>query len=324
MAQPTRGQVHVNQALTDVSVAFLQADTKYITKDIFPMLPVNHQSDTYYIYPKDQWFTDEMQERAAGEQSAGSGYDLTTDTYACKVYALHKMVADQIVANSDPAIDNDADATKFLAQKYLINLEKRWVTQFFGTGLWTGSSTGGDVTPGNLWDTAAGDPVLDVQTQLDAAEEKTSYRPNIMVVPPNVNRALRNNEDIKDRLKYVMPFKEADITDELMAQVLGVGKYKVGRATHNTAVEGAAAADMNYIFSGTNAALYYAAPSPGLMVPTAGYTFTWSNLIPGGSGQTITSWRDNDRKAQKIEIEASDSLKLVAADMGVFFTGVVS
>lgn len=324
MPQPTRGQVHVNQALTDVSVAFLQADSKYITRDVFPMLPVEHQSDTYYIYPKDQWFTDEMQERAAGEPSAGSGYDLDTDTYACKVYALHKMVADQIVANSDPAIDNDADATKFLTQKYLINLEKRWVTQFFGTGIWTGSSTGTDIVPTNKWNTAAGDPVLDVQTELDAAEEKTSYRPNIMIVTPDVNRALRNNEDIKDRLKYVMPFKEADITDELMAQVLGVGNYKVGRATHNTANEKAAAPTMNYIFSGETAGLYYSAPSPGLMVPTAGYTFTWANLIPGGSGQTITSWRDNDRKSQKIEIEASDALKLVAADMGVFFTDLLA
>lgn len=323
MPQPTRGQVHVNQALTDVSVAYLQADSKYIARQVFPMLPVEFQSDEYFVYPKDQWFTDEMAQRAPGEPSAGSGYDISTDTYACKVYALHKLVPDQIVANSDPAIDNDADATRWLTQKYLINLEKRWASAFFTTGTWTGSSTGGDITPGNLWDTAAGNPVLDVQKELDATEEKTSFRPNVMVVTPGVNRALRNNEDIKDRLKYVMPFKEADITDELMAQVLGVGKYLVARATHNSAVEGATA-NMSYIMNGQDAALYYAAPTPGLMVPTAGYTFTWSNLIPGGSGQTITSWRDNDRKSQKIEIEASDSLKLVASDLGVYFDGVIS
>lgn len=324
MPQPTRGQVHVNQALTDVSVAFLQSDAKYIARQVFPMLSVEHQSDEYYVYPKGQWFTDEMKQRAPGEPSAGSGYDIETDTYACKVYALHKLVADQIVANSDPAIDNDADATRFLTQKYLINVEKRWATEFFQTGVWTGSSTGGDITPANLWDTAAGNPVLDVQKELDACEEKTAQRPNVMVVSPSVNRALRNNEDIKDRLKYVMPFKEADITDQLMAQVLGVGKFLVGRATHNTAVEGASADVMSYVFSSADAALYYAPPSPGIMIPSAGYTFTWSNLIPGGTGQTITSWRDNDRKAQKIEIEAADALKLVAADLGVFFSGAVS
>jgi hypothetical protein len=324
MPQPTRGQVHVNQALTDVSVAFLQADTKYIARQVFPMIPVEFQSDEYFVYPKDQWFTDEMEQRAPGEPSAGSGYDLEADSYACKVYALHKLVPDQIVANSDPAIDNDADATRFLTQKYLINLEKRWANTFFTTGIWTGSTSGGDETPANLWDTAAGNPVNDVQKEMDAMEEKTSYRPNVMAVTPKVNRALRNNEDIKDRLKYVMPFKEADITDELMAQVLGVGRYLVGRATHNTAVEKAASANMSYIMNGNDAALYYAAPNPGLLVPTAGYTFTWSNLIPGGSGQTITSWRDNDRKSQKIEIEASDAQKLVASDLGVYFDGVVS
>jgi hypothetical protein len=144
-----------------------------------------------------------------------------------------------------------------------------------------------------------------------------------MVVPPHVNRAIRNNEDIKDRLKYVMPFKEADITDELLAQVLGVGTYKVGRATYNSAKEGLTPV-MQYVYPTDKAALYYAAPNPGLMVPTAGYTFVWSNLIPGGAGSTITSWRDNDRKSQKIEIEAADDQKLVASDLGVFFSDVLT
>ena len=323
MPQPTRGSVHVNQALTDVSIAYLQDDSKYVARKVFPMIPVQYQSDDYYVYPRGQWFTDEMQQRAPGAASAASGYDLSTDTYSCKIFALHKLVPDQIVANSDPAIDNDADAVKWLTQKYLINLEKRWATSYFSTGLWTGSSTGSDITPGTKWDAAAGDPVLDVQTQLDAVEEKTSMRPNVMLVTPEVNRALRNNEDIKDRLKYVMPFKSADITDELMAQVLGVGTYLVGRATHATSNEGGTLA-MSYIFSGDKAALFHAAPSPGLMVPSAGYTFQWSNLIPGGAGQTITSWRDNDRKSQKIEIEASDDPKLVAADLGAFFDDVLT
>jgi len=42
------------------------------------------------IYSKDDWFGDEVQERAPGTKSAGGGYEVdTTPTFYCKKYAFH-------------------------------------------------------------------------------------------------------------------------------------------------------------------------------------------------------------------------------------------
>ena len=83
--------------------------------------------------------------RAPGTESAGAGYDLSTDSYSANVIALHKDVADQIRQNADAPLDMDADATKFLTQQMMIKRDKDWASSFFSGGTWTGSTTGADI-----------------------------------------------------------------------------------------------------------------------------------------------------------------------------------
>ena len=124
MPQPTPRDVHVDAALTNVSVAYMQDQTNFIADKIFPIVPVEHQSDVYFKYDKGAFFRDEAQVRAPASESAGSGFDLTTDNYMCKKWALHKDVDDDTVANADPAIDPYRDATTFVMQNLLIRRER--------------------------------------------------------------------------------------------------------------------------------------------------------------------------------------------------------
>ena len=39
--QPSSSDVHIDQALTNMSVAFLQADTQFVARRVFPEIPVN-------------------------------------------------------------------------------------------------------------------------------------------------------------------------------------------------------------------------------------------------------------------------------------------
>jgi hypothetical protein len=72
-AQPTLSQVHVAAPLTNIAVAYMQDDNNYIADKIFPIVPVEFQSDLYYKWSKDDFFRDEAQQRADGQESAGSG-----------------------------------------------------------------------------------------------------------------------------------------------------------------------------------------------------------------------------------------------------------
>lgn len=321
MPQPTLSDVHVDRPLTNISIAFIQKATDFIASRVFPNVPVSKKSDVYYSYDRDAWFRDEMEKRAPGTESAGSGYTLNADNqYSCDVWALHKDVSDQVRANSDIPLDADRDATLFLTQKGLLRKEKQFVTKYFTTSIWTGSSTGGDITPSTLWSNSASTPVEDIEAQADAMQTKTGFRPNKLVVGPAVHRALKNHPDIRDRIKYV---QKAILTEDILAALLGVDEYMVARATNNTAKEGAALA-MSDLY-GKHALLCYTNPNPSLMQPSAGYIFSWTGLLGAGAfGTRMKKFRIDRLESDRNEIDMAFDMKKVAADLGVFFASAVA
>jgi hypothetical protein len=61
------------------------------------------------------------------------------------------------------------------------------------------------------------------------------------------------------------------------------------------------------------------------MVPSAGYTFTWSGLLGSNVlGTRISRFRMEHLKSDRIEIEQAFDHKKVAADLGGFFLNAVS
>ena len=60
MPQPTASDVHVNTPLTMISIAFLQDQSEFIADQCFPTVPVQKQSDRFYVYDKDAWFRSDL------------------------------------------------------------------------------------------------------------------------------------------------------------------------------------------------------------------------------------------------------------------------
>jgi hypothetical protein len=317
MPQPTVNDVHVDAVLTGISVAYMQLAENFVASQVFPTVNVSKQSDLFYTYSQADFWRDQVEHRADGTESAGSGYGLSTDSYSAKVYALHKDVADKVRANTDNPLNADRDASKFLAQQMLIKQEKDFVTNFFSAGVWTD-----DVTPGTLWSAASSDPIGDVQTGINTVRARTGYVPNTLTVAYDVFAVLKNHVDIVDRYKYT---SSASVTSDMIAAVLGVDRILVEGAMTNTAVEGATAV---YTQLGVkDALLSYAPSSPGLMQPSAGYNFNWTGLAnTGGFGTAaaVSTFRMDELKADRIEIEAAWDLKLVSADLGYFFENAIA
>src|SRR5574343_1017852 len=102
---PTVADSHVNTALTAISVAYVQDQTRFVADRVFPIVHVPKQSDRYFIYDRGDFNRDEMELRAPGTESAGAGYRLdNTPTYYCNKYSLHRDVPDDLIANSDAVL----------------------------------------------------------------------------------------------------------------------------------------------------------------------------------------------------------------------------
>ena len=326
MPNPTASDVHVNAALTNISVAFMQEDNSFVADRVFPIVPVPKQSDRYFVYNKGDFFRSEAQLRAPGSPSAGSGFSIdNTPSYFADVYAIHKDIDDQIRANSDAAINPDRDATLYVTQQLLLRRELTWANTFFSaTAGWTGSTTAGNVAVGNLlngaWSAAGSTPIEDIDRQQDAMQRLTGYRPNKLVVGTQVHRVLKNHPDVLDRIRYT---QEGIVTEQLLASLLGVDEYMVARATNNTANSGAA--DVMAMVAVQNSALLcYSAPNPGLMTPSAGYMMAWNGLLGSGpSGNRIKRFRMEHLASDRIEGELAFAAQLVSAELGCYFDQVV-
>lgn len=319
MPQPTRSEVHVNRPLTNISIAFMQQANKFVSTQVFPNIPVQKQSDRFFVYEKGQWFRVEAQKRAPGTESAGSGFNIdNTPTFFTDVFAVHKDVDDQTRQNADNPINLDRDATEFVTQQGLLKREQEWSDAFFTTGVWDTDLTGGvDFTQ---WDDAASTPIEDIHEQSLTIARATGFKPNVLVLGPDVFNALRNHADILDRIKFT---QRGVVTTELLAALFDVERVLVPEGVVNSAKEGAA--DSIDFFFGKQALLAFSNPRPSILTPSAGYTFSWNGLLGAGAmGNRISRFRMEQLKSDRIELEMAFDMKVVASELAVFFDSAVS
>lgn len=314
-----QSDVHHDAILSNVSVAYIQDQSQYISTKVFPIVHVDKQSDKYYTWPKENWLRDEAQKRADNTESVGGGYELSTDTYFAEVWAFHRDLGRQLRANADSQMRLEENAVKFVTQRLLMRQEVQWVTDFFTTSIW-----GTDTTVTNTWDDyTSSDPIEDIETAKEAISSVTGFEPNTLVMGKQVWRRLRNHPDIRDRVSGISGNGGKQVSTQQLATLFEVDRLFVHRGIKATNKKGATPA-YSYIL-GKHALLCYVPDAPGLEVPSAGYTFSWDG-VTGGAGTDVNMdvFDIREKKTRRVEGEMAWDNKVVAADLGVFFPSVVA
>lgn len=324
---PNMSDAHIDRAMTNISVAYLQDETAFIADKVFPIVPVRRQSDLYYKYDKGDFMRDEAKQRAAFSESAGGDYGVeASEPYYCRKHAFHKDISPEERLNYDEPLNADTDATTFVTQKMLIRREMAWASKYFKAGVWgtekTGVAASASGTQFIQWDKEGSDPIRDITNAGVEMAAATSFRPNTLVLSPYVFNALKNHYDILDRIKYT---EKGIVTTDLLATLFEVDRVLVAWAVVNSADKGAAD-DIDFIY-GKNALLCYSAPNPGLRQPSAGYIFAWTGLEGAGAfGNRIVRLPMDmlGLGTERIEGEMAFDCQQVSADLGTFFTGAVA
>lgn len=317
-AQPTLSDVHVNRPLTDLSVGWIQDQTEFVADKVFPMVPVQKQSDSYYTYSRADFYRSQAQRRAPGTESAGGGFTLSTDTYVTHKYAIHKDVPDDIRQNADAALNVDQDATDWVTQQLLLIREITFLTQYFTSGVWTSQST-----PGTLWSAGGSTPIQDIRQRIIDRKGATGFKPNTILCGPRVYQVLIDHPDIVARINGGQtPGGPALANLDTLARIFDVDRFLVAWGVQNSAAEGLA--ESTDFIAGKHLLLCYSAPRPGLMMPSAGYIFGWTGLLGSGAyGNRMKRFRDEKTESDRIEGELAFDCKLVANELGHFFASAV-
>jgi len=324
----TPSAVHVDQPLTNLTLAYAQSQENFIADKVFPTVGVSKQSDKYYIYDRANMNrTGDVAKLAPRTEVNRIGMTLSTSSYFADVYGLGMDFDEQTLANEDAMLDIRSAGAETLAMRLMIHREEQFATNFFSTGVWGTDNT---LSGTDQWsDYTNSTPIQDVTAARRAVQLASGgFKPNTMVVGKEVRDKLINHPDILARLNGgATVTNTALITDAKLAEIFEVENFYVMEAVKNSSVEGVA--ESNAFIGGKNALLAYTPSTAGLMSPAAGLTFAWNNLEGVNNlGITVESFSDDALKRQQIaemiQVKMSYDMKVVGADLGYLFANAVA
>jgi hypothetical protein len=337
MPMLTPSSVHIDQPLTNLTLAYVQEQSNFIADKVFPTVGVQRQSDKYYIYDRAGMNrTGDVKKLAPRTEVERIGMAISNSSYFADVYGLGMDFDEQTLANEDAVLEIRSAGAQTLVNRVLIHREEQFASTFFADSVWgteyTGVANADNDTAAEVtqWsDYTNSTPIVDVTTARRTMQLKSGgFKPNTMVIGKEVRDILINHPDILARLNGGATVSNtALITNAKLAEIFEVENLYVMEAVKNTGAEGLA--ESNAFIGGKSALLVHTPRNAGLMTPAAGLTFAWNN-IPGANnlGVSVESFSDDALKrmqvAEHIQVKMAYDMKVVGADLGVFFKTVVA
>jgi len=304
------GKIKTNVHLSKIAVQYSNA--AFVWSKLAPPFLVNKESDKYRKYKKDGYFSG-APKRADGAPAEEASLAYDDDTYSTYERAQKDIVTDRAMNNADNVFDLKADTTKFLTEKVLLGVEIDVATLLTGsTGGISSASPDHVVTPSNLWDDYTNsDPESDIATGKEAIIQATGRMPNIILVPPHVERYLSHHPQIKELRKYTDP---TALTKGGLPGSLFDLKVVISPSIYNTASQGLNPS-MGYVW-GKNCIIGYVNPADNI---TLARTFVLKSR-----NMMTTTWRDDEREGDWIRVVNNYVAKVICSDCGYLLSGVIA
>lgn len=329
MPNLTPGDLHVNVPLTQIMVAYQQQTQDFVADKVFPNVPVEHQSDFYYIYGRKAFLQSQAQKRAPSTETPGVEWVMSKSTFTCDTWGLHHDIEDQLRANADSNWQLDRVGTELITQQMLLRREKEFMNAFFKTGVWATDLAGVAAAPGAGqflgFNIAGSSPMATFRSLKLAHRLRTGTTPNVALFGPTAWDALIDHPEIVDRIKYT---QAGFLTEDLVARAIGIDRIIVANSVEATDQEEelvAVQSPATQFLANDSILVAYAAPNASRSVPSAGYTFSWKGYLGASAyGGRVKKFRMEPIASDRIEIESAFSMKVVAPELGTFLSNVVA
>jgi len=321
-----------NNYLTNMSMAYFANPGDFVAPSIFPICPVELSSSYYYKFSKADLARDNVQRKPAYGKAQPAIFGQTDDTYKCEV--------DQVIVGIDqintlnyqrsraPGVADPRRAkVRFATEQMLLHQDIIFARKFFHAGVWAQEWSGVDATPSGSqflkFSDANFDPVHFFDERIRDIKQSGRRTPNRLALGYDAYLGLKEHPDILERIKYTgTTANPAKVTPAVLAQLFGVEQVKVLESTYNASGVGQKE-DMQFICDTKGALLCYAAPSPAIDEPSAGYIFTWDML---GNGAHVAFDQFDGEKGTHTEfVEGlmSTDMRKTADDLAMYFKDCV-
>lgn len=305
MARPTVSDVHVNRPLSNISVAYSNAE--FIADQVFPLVSVEKKSDSYFTFGKSAWFRDEAAQRAPGTRAARGEYDISTASYVCVPYALATPLPDEVRANADDPLRPGVTAVEYVTNSLLLAREIRVANIVTGSANWAYSSS-----PSTQWSSDTSEPETDIDNAINGVVSEVGRFPNVAAMSWDVWRRLKNHPNMLERLKYTRPGGVLTTAD--LREWFGFDKVLIGMGLRDTSKDGQSAS-MGFIW-GDDFWCGYVPGNAALMTPAAGYILEWGS-------RTVSEYREDQEHQDVYEVQEFTDEVITASDAGAIVYSAV-
>lgn len=330
--QPTPQSIHVDAILTNLSIAY--KNRNYIADRVFPSVPVNKQSDKYFVFPRGAWFRDEAAMRGPGASAPEGGYEVSNDSYFANEWAFDHRIPKEVLENADIPLQPWQTGVNFVTEKILLRKERLVAEKVLTQVNWTtNDDTNGDWAHGAQTNTFLSD-ILDAK---ETMRKLIGQYPNRLLMDSKTFKELKQVAAIIERIKYTgTSGKPADVTLQTLAALLELDEVLLGSAIYSSAKEKKGGGDFTPVdiwevnATKGSAFLFYTPPQVGLEVPSAGYCFNWrstelgqAQVVSQDNYRVVKKWWENKPESWMIRGSERFDPKVVAADCGCLFRDTI-
>jgi hypothetical protein len=309
----------------NVAVGYVQ-ELDFTPFNIFPKVRTVKSSGLIASYAKEDWLrigNIDDYKRVGATESIGDDYEVGSQPYNVEDISFHKDVTKKEAEEYDNPYDPVNDAIKFVINRIRLVTVGNFVNTFLNTGIWgtdyTGVASGATGNQFIKWSASGSTPISDILNYQDAIRSFTGFKPNRMVMTPDVYNALKTNAEIKDSLKVT---SDKVVTKDILARLFEVDTLEILSAVRTTAKKGEASTKTNTgYFAASRVFLGYTPNKPSKFEPSAGYHM----LHTHGKEDVFMDRIEMKEKNHALRLEGTMSLapKVVAPDLGCLLSAVV-
>jgi hypothetical protein len=319
--------------LTNLALAFFQEPGVFVSRRMFPVVPVPLSSARFYEFDKGDLARDNVRRKPEFGHVAPVVFGKRDHYYHCEpdqvITGIDMLSAlDFRRANTPGAIDPRRAKVRFVAEQLAIHMDRVWAEKYFHADAWGNVMNGTAVSPAGdefiFFDNENCDPVRMFNTMGINMLKAGLRKPNKMCLGVNAFAALQANPSILERIKYQgSEANPAGVTVNALAQLFKLSEVMVAESVVNNAPLGAPD-NLQFICDPDSVLLTYTANAPAIDEPSAGYTFAWDML---GNGQYMAIQQyagDEATHTEFVEGLVCSDARICAPDLGVFMRNAVS
>lgn len=316
---PVGRSIHQDKPLSNLAVqAFDTGMGGFIAPMVFPSIPVEKQSDKYYVIEKGAFLRIHNTKRAPKTMANRVEFDVSSDTFYAPNYALGTDNALEDLANADAAVRLRESGTELVVSGLQRDFERR-VANIVTSASNLGSGVA--LSGSNKWsDYVGSDPVAQVNTGHAFIRSQTGMKANTGIIDYDTLMVLRRHPALLDMFKYT---SGGELTNAQIMDLFKIERLLVGDAIMDNSIEGQASSITN--IWGNNFILARIVPPAGLKTATLGLSMRWT---PDGFPAPMQVTRQafsgaGTRNVEVLEAGYFQDEKIVAKQFGYGITGTL-